>query len=101
MRIVVVAVLVVAGLAGCSDLHGAELAAAECRSAVHDDLNLPENESTQTSDMQVTKDDDGLRVTGRWSATAGEGEFSCVVVPDASDEPRGLRVTDLSVQRLG
>jgi len=102
MRIVLVAVLVVAALAGCSDLHGAELAAAECGSAVRDDLDLPGNESMQTSDMQVAKEDEGLRVTGRWSSTTpAEGEFSCVVVPDATDELRGLRVTDLSVQRLG
>jgi hypothetical protein len=63
---------------------------------------MPEDESIRTSDMRVTEDDDGLRVTGRWSsAAASEGEFSCLVVPDASDELRGLRVTDLSVQRLG
>jgi hypothetical protein len=103
MRIVVLAVLTVAALAGCGpDLDAAALAAAKCSGALHGELGLAENEHVETSDVLVTGDDAERQVSGRWTeAGSGDGEFTCVVVPDASDELRGLRVTDLSVQRRG
>jgi hypothetical protein len=102
MRIVVLSVLAGVALAGCgADTDAAELAAAKCSGALHEELGLDEGEHVDTSDVRVTGDDE-RRVSGRWTGTAaGQGEFSCVVVPDASDELRGLRVTDLSVQPLG
>jgi len=103
MRIVVLSVLAGVALTGCGpDLDAAELAAAKCSGALHEELGLGEGEHVDTSDVRVTGDDDERRVSGRWTGTAaGQGEFSCVVVPDASDELRGLRITDLSVQPLG
>ena len=103
MRILVVSLLLMTGLAACGedDTDAAAVAAAECASAVHDELGLEETDtSLGTSDVSVTGDDAERRVEGRWNVPdAGEGEFTCVVVPEASAEPRGLRVTDLDVWR--
>jgi hypothetical protein len=103
MRIVALSVLAVAALTGCGpDLDAAAVAAAKCSGALHGELGLGDGEHVDTSDISVTGDDDERRVSGRWTdSRARKGEFSCVVVPDASDELRGLRVTDFAVQRLG
>ncbi len=107
MRALLVAALAGISLAACAqptttagELDGAELAAAECASAVHDDLGLSEAERVSTSEVTVEGDDDERRVSGRWEVTdAGYGEYDCVVVPDEADELRGLRVTELEVRR--
>jgi hypothetical protein len=103
MRILVVSLLLVTGLAACGekDTDTAALAAAECASAVHDELGLEETDtSLDTSDVGVTGDDARLRVEGGWQVPdGGSGRFTCVVVPDESDELRGLRVSDLDVRR--
>jgi hypothetical protein len=101
MRALVVAAVAVVSLAGCApDLTAAELATAKCAHAVHDELGLTEAETVRTSDVTVEGDDDERRLTGRWEvADAGYGEFDCVVVPDESDELRGLRVTELDVRQ--
>jgi hypothetical protein len=102
MRPLLVAAVAAAALAGCgSDATGpAELAAAKCTSAVHHDLGLRDGETVRTDDVAFEGDDDERRLTGRWEAAdAGSGDFDCVVVPDESDDLRGLRVTELEVRR--
>jgi hypothetical protein len=102
MRAILVSALAAVCLAGCgSATHAAALASAECTSAVHDDLGLAESDtSLRTSEVTVDGDDDERRVAGRWEVPdGGHGEFTCVVVPDDSDQLRGLRVTDLKVFR--
>ena len=106
MRAVVVAALLGVSLTACgerattADLTAAELAAAECGTAVREDLALAEGDAFTTSDVAVEEEGEARRVTGRWEVTdAGYGEFDCVVVSDESDERRGLRVTELDVRR--
>lgn len=101
MRALVVTVIAAAGLAACGSESGpAEFAAAKCASAVHDELGLTDGATVRTSDVTVEGDDDERRLTGRWEATdAGSGEYECVVVPDETDELRGLRVTLLEVRQ--
>ena len=108
MRALVVAALLGIGLAGCAsdptsdataDLTAAELAAAECGTAVREDLALADGDPFGTSDVTVEEEGEAHRVTGRWQVTdAGFGEFDCVVVPDDT-ELRGLRVAELEVRR--
>jgi hypothetical protein len=83
-----------------ADLTAAERAAAECGAAVREGLVLAESEPFSTRDVAVEKEGEAHRVTGRWEVTdAGYGTFDCVVVPDETDELRGLRVTELEVRR--
>jgi hypothetical protein len=102
-RRVAVGLLLVTGLVGCGpDTHAAARASAACGSALHDELGLSENETGPQTRTEVTGDDAGRHVEGTWtSATAGEGSFTCDVVPDADDELRGLRVSRIDVQRTG
>ena len=116
MRAVVAAALLGVALAGCAqggtaadptpadrtavDPKAVELATAECGTAVREDLSLTEGEPFSTSDVAVEEEGEAHRVTGRWEVTGGGyGEFDCVVVPDESDELRGLRVTELEVRQ--
>jgi hypothetical protein len=102
MRTVLVSALAAVSLAGCgAGTHAAALAAAECASAIHDELGLAESDTgLRTSNMTVDGDGDERRVAGRWDVPdGGQGEFTCVVVPDDSDKLRGLRVADLHVLR--
>ena len=97
------AVVLLAVLTACGpDTDAAARASAACGSALHDELGLSENETGPQTRTEVTGDDDGRHVEGTWtSATAGEGSFTCDVVPDADDELRGLRVSRIDVQRAG
>jgi hypothetical protein len=103
MRTLVGVGLAIVVLAACgeTDTRAAALATATCTGAVHDELDLPDGEPVRSQDVTVQRDADEQRVTGLWEAAvgAGFGEFTCVVVPDDSDELRGLRVTDLEVRR--
>ena len=88
-------------LSGCSDdLDAAALAAAKCTNAVHRDLGLPEGDaSLDTDEVFVEGSDPERTVTGRWThPSKGQGLVTCGVVPDPSDELRGLRVTRIDVQ---
>lgn len=89
----------VLALAGCgTDTSDAERAVAECAHAVHEDLELLEEQTVRTRDVGVEGADADWRMTGRWEVSgAGGGEFTCVVAPDEDDELRGLRVTELQV----
>ena len=74
-------------------------ASAECGSALHDELGLSEDDTGPRTQTEVTGDDEPRRVEGVWThVDLGQGSFSCTVVPDASDELRGLRVTALAVR---
>ena len=103
MRRAAIAVVALALLSACgADTDAAARASAECDSALHDELGLSEHETGPQTRTEVTGDDEGRHVEGTWtSAAAGEGSFSCDVVPDAGDELRGLRVTRIDVQRAG
>ena len=86
---------------GCSNrLESAELAAAKCTRAVSLELGLPEGDTTLNLTGVLVEGTDAERtVEGRWvHPNEGEGPFTCVVVPDAADKLRGLRVTSVDVQ---
>ena len=74
-------------------------ATAEYGSALHEQLGLTENEPGPRTQTEVSGDDERRRVEGVWThVDKGEGVFSCTVVPDASDELRGLWVAALAVR---
>lgn len=88
-------------LTACADgLDEAAVAAAKCASAVHGELGLSNTDtSLDTTEIQVHGSASERTVTGRWSHSAeGAGGYTCVVVPDASDKLRGLRVISLKVE---
>ena len=88
-------------LSGCANrLEAAEVAAAKCTRAVSTELTLPEGDTNLNLTGVFGEGTDAERtVEGRWvHPTKGEGPFTCVVVPDANDKLRGLRVIRIEVQ---
>ena len=79
------------------------LAVAKCQLPLHQRLGIVEGTSLSTTDVGVREaGEDRREVTGAYTLAegAGGGRYSCVVVPDASDQLRGLRVERLDVEPL-
>ena len=72
----------------------------KCTRAVSTELTLPEGDTNLNLTGVFVEGTDAERtVEGRWvHPTKGEGPFTCVVVPDANDKLRGLRVIRIEVQ---
>jgi hypothetical protein len=102
------AAILLLGMAACGSSHDstsieskAAIAAAKCHTPVQRRFGV---HGTTIDFQSVTVKDLGngrLQVTGivpaRPDVTDG-GSFTCVVVPDATDELRGLRIEQLAVQ---